>query len=345
VAESRATEHAADDLTYISREPLNAETRLERQAGTITPARGHYVRNHFAIPTPSAELLVDGAVRTALRLTLADLRAMPARSLVVTLECAGNGRAFLEPQAPGEQWRLGAVGTAEWTGVPLRHVLASASPAPNAVEVLFVGADRGTPKDLGRAISYERSLPLADAMRDEVLLAYGMNGEPIPAEHGAPLRLVVPGWYGMASVKWLARMTLIDHAFDGFYQKDRYVIDGRPLRAIAPRAVITSPSDGARVPRAPFVARGRAWTGRSAIDRVEVSSDGGYSWHPASLEAAVSPYAWRGWSISIDPGERAELDVLAYASTAEGEQQPTIQKWTPLGYANNAARPVRVTVA
>jgi len=335
-----------DELVYVTRDPLNAETRLDRERGLITPIRRHYIRDHFPIPRSPAELVVDGAVNRRLQLRLEDLRSMrPSRTLAVTLECAGNGRAFLEPTAPGEQWRLGAVSTAEWTGVALRDVLAAASPRGSAVEVLFVGADRGTPQDLGHEISYERSLPLAAAMRDEVLLAYAMNGEPLPSEHGAPLRLVVPGWYGMASVKWLARITVIEQAFDGFYQKDRYVIGRRPLREIAPRAVITEPADGARVPRAPIVVRGRAWSGHAPIDSVEVSSDGGYSWHPAALGPVISDYAWREWTTTIEPGERTKLSILAYAVDADGEQQPIRSNANPLGYCNNAAQPLRIQVA
>jgi DMSO/TMAO reductase YedYZ molybdopterin-dependent catalytic subunit len=336
----------SDDLVYLSREPLNAEVRPERITGAITPAGRHYVRDHFAIPTtPPDHLAIDGLVEAPTRLGIADLRAMPARTLTVTLECAGNGRAFLDPPAPGEQWRLGAVGTSEWTGVPLRAVLERARPRKEAIEMLFVGADRGTPKDLGREIAFERSLPIADAMSVGPLLAYAMNGAPLPPEHGAPLRLVMPTWYGMASVKWLAQIRAIDRAFDGFFQKDRYVIGTAPLRTIAPRALITSPADGARVPRAPFTVRGRAWTGRSSIDLVKVSADGGYSWHPATLEPAPSAHGWRGWSITVDPGEQNELWVVAYASTAEGEQQPLRQVSNPLGYSNNAARPVHVSIA
>lgn len=334
----------SDDLIYLGREPLNAELRPERITELITPAGQHYVRDHFAIPAAPDHLEIDGLVEAPTRLALADLQAMPARTLTVTLECAGNGRAFLDPPAPGEQWRLGAVGTAEWTGVPLRTVLERARPRTETIELLFVGADRGTPKDAGREIAFERSMPIADAMSDGPLLAYAMNGAPLAPEHGAPLRLVVPGWYGMASVKWLAHIRAIARAFGGFYQRDRYIIDGRPLRAIAPRALITSPADGARLPRRPFVVRGRAWSGRSAVESVEVSSDGGYGWHPAALEAPVSPFAWRAWSITIDPGERRELAVLAYASTADGEQQPLAQVRNDLGYANNAARPIRVVL-
>lgn len=334
-----------DELVYLGRDPLNAETRLDRQRGPITPASQHYIRDHFLIPPAPPELILDGAVDTPLRLTLSALRAMPARSLVVTLECAGNGRAFLQPPAPGEQWRLGAVSTAEWTGVALRDVLAAASPRAGAVEVLFAGADRGTPKDVGREIAYERSLPLADAMHDDVLLAYAMNAEPLPPEHGAPLRLVVPGWYGMASVKWLARISLIEHAFDGFYQKDRYVIDGRPLRKIAPRAVVTEPADGARVPRKPVVVRGLAWSGHAPIESVEVSSDGGFSWHPAQIAPPVSPHAWREWTITIQPGVQETIAILAYAVGGDGETQPIRNNANALGYMNNAAQPVTIHVA
>ena len=176
---------SADDLIYLSREPLNAETPLERQTGVITPASRHYVRDHFPIPEVTERLTIEGAVRTPLQLDLDDIRALPPRSLVVTLECAGNGRAFLDPPVGGEQWRTGAVSTAEWTGASLRAVLEMAEPLSTAVEVLFIGADTGTPPDVGTRIAFERSLPIADAMRDGVLLAYAMNGNDLPPEHGA----------------------------------------------------------------------------------------------------------------------------------------------------------------
>ena len=333
-----------DDLVYLTRDPLNAEVRPERIRGLITPAGQHYVRDHFPIPAPPADLEVGGAVDDGRRFTLDELRSVPSRTILVTLECAGNGRRFLEPPAPGEQWGLGAVGTTEWTGVPLRAVLERVRPRRDAVEVLFAGADRGVPAGLEKTIVFERSLPLADAMSDDVILAYEMNGAPLPPEHGAPLRVVVPGWYGMASVKWLAEIRVLTALFDGFFQKDRYVIDGRPLRTIAPRAIITEPADGARVARGTLTVRGRAWSGRAPIDSVEVSSDNGYSWHPAQLGASVSPYAWREWTTTIEPGERDELSILAYAGTAEGEEQPIKQSRNSLGYANNAAQPNRVRI-
>ncbi|HYK98055.1 MAG TPA: sulfite oxidase [Candidatus Acidoferrales bacterium] len=334
----------SDDLVYLTRDPLNAEVRPERITGAITPVGTHYVRDHFPIPEPPSHLEVGGLVETPLRLTVAELRALPPRTLTVTLECAGNGRAYLDPPAPGEQWHLGAVGTAEWTGVPLRALLDHARPKREAVELLFVGADHGMQKDVGRDIAFERSLPMADALGDGPLLAYAMNGAPLAPEHGAPLRLIVPRWYGVASVKWLARVTAIAERFAGFYQKDRYVIDGRPLREIAPRAIITSPADGARVARGRVAVHGKAWSGRSPIGQVEVSLDSGYSWHHAQLGPQASAVAWRDWSITLETGDRDELSILAFATTTDGEQQPIKAVANPLGYSNNAARSIRVTI-
>lgn len=332
----------ADELIYLSRDPVNAETPLARQAGIITPTSRHYVRDHFARPRPAERLVVDGAVRTPLDLTLDDLRSLPSRSLVVTLECAGNGRAFLDPPAPGEQWRIGAVGTAEWTGASLRAVLEMAGRLPGAVEVLCIGADRGTPADVGAPIAYERSLPLADALREDVLLAYAMNGADLPAGHGAPLRLVVPGWYGMASVKWLARLRLLERAFDGFFQARRYIVGDRPLREIAPRAIITRPRDGQRLGAHEFVVAGYVWSGRGAVDRVEISDDDGASWRAATLGAALSRYAWRQWHALVAPRARGGLTLNARAITTNGTAQPATPVRTSLGYENNASRPVRV---
>jgi DMSO/TMAO reductase YedYZ molybdopterin-dependent catalytic subunit len=334
-----------EQLVYLSREPLNAETPLERQVGAITPASRHYVRDHFTIPPPPERLAIDGAVRAALSLHLDDIRSLPPRSLVVTLECAGNGRAFLDPPVAGEQWRTGAVGTAEWTGASLRAVLEMAEPLATAVEVLCVGADAGTPGDVGTRIAYERSLPIADALGGDVLLAYAMNGDDLPPEHGAPLRLVVPGWYGMASVKWLARLRLVERKFDGFFQAKRYIVGDRPLREIAARALIAWPRDRERLAARPFVARGYAWSGRGDVARVELSADGGRSWGDATLDDAVSRYAWRPWHAAIAPRASGQLVLLARAVTTAGVTQPLEEVRSALGYANNAVRPVRIDIA
>jgi DMSO/TMAO reductase YedYZ molybdopterin-dependent catalytic subunit len=331
------------DVTGRSAEPFNAETPLDEQLGLITPNAIHYVRSHFDVPRWE-RLVVDGAVERPLSLDIADLLAMPRRSLVVTLECAGNGRGFLDPPAPGEQWRLGAVGTAEWTGVPLRHVLALARPDhQRGVEVVFAGADAGTPKDVGERIRFERSLPMERAFDDSVLLAFAMNGEPLPPDHGAPLRLVVPGAYGMASVKWLARIAVVADPFRGFFQAKRYVLDGAPLPSIAPRAVITSPRDGAVI-AGPVVVSGYCWSGGAPIARVEVSADEGRIWKQAEIEPASYAYAWQSWWAPFEPAGPGEATIVARAVDADGTQQPLTDQRDPLGYMSNAARPVTLRV-
>jgi DMSO/TMAO reductase YedYZ molybdopterin-dependent catalytic subunit len=331
------------DLLVLSEEPLNAETRLDRQRGTIVAAGRHYVRTHFGIPKAPRDVLVrGGAVREPMSVTLDEVRTLPSRTVAVTLECAGNGRKFLDPPAPGEQWGLGAVGTAEWTGAALRSVLDRAWPT-TSVEVLFRGADEGMPKDLGRRIAYERSLPIDIAGGDDILVAYAMNGEPIPPEHGGPLRLIVPSWYGMASVKWLAEIQLLDRPFEGFFQRDRYVIEGRPLRSIEPRAVIASPPDGADVDDGSLEVRGYAWSGHAPLERVDLSEGDGTSLGSTVVQAGATPFAWQEFAfhVSLDPGDHV---LIARTTDRGGNTQPVQPRWNALGYANNAARPTRVRV-
>ncbi|MBI2773636.1 MAG: sulfite oxidase [Chloroflexi bacterium] len=328
-------------LIAVSDDPFNAETPLSQQVGVITPAPLHYVRSHFPIPRWD-RLVVDGLVEHPLSLGIEDVLAMPSRSLVVTLECAGNGRQFLDPPVAGEQWGLGAVGTAEWTGVELRHIVGLARLDPRATEIVFAGADHGVAA--GRRLAYERSLPVDEALDDDVLVAFGMNGEPLPADHGAPLRLVVPGSYGMASVKWVARIGAVDRPFRGHFQADRYIIDGKPLPPVAPRAVITSPADGAVV-SGHIVVRGYCWSGGSPVARVELSSDGGRTWSDAEVQPPVSPYAWRRWSAEWSPRGPGDAVLVARAWTRDGGAQPMKQRATGhLGYMNNAAQPITVKV-
>lgn len=328
------------DLLVVSEVPLNAETRLDQLRGATVPAGRHYVRTHFGIPDEPRELLITGAVRGPRSVTPDEVRTLPTRTLMVTLECAGNGRKYLEPPTAGEQWGLGAVGTAEWTGAALHSVLDHGW-LPSAVEVLFRGADEGTPKDLGRRIAYERSLPIEIARGEDILVAYAMNGQPIPREHGGPLRLIVPSWYGVASVKWLAEIRLLDRPFEGFFQKDRYVIDGRPLRRIEPRAVIVSPGDGAEVSSPPEV-RGYAWSGRAPIERVDLS-DNGMPLASTTVPANEPPFAWHEFSFRLElaPGEHV---LIARATDRSGNTQPLAPRWNSLGYANNAVRPTRIRV-
>ncbi len=275
-------------------EPLNCETSLAALIGGVTmPNARFYVRNHFATPVVDEatwRLSVSGLVERPLELDLRELKAMPSHSLVVTLECAGNGRAAFDPPVDGEQWRLGAVSTAEWTGVPLAEVLDRARPAVAASHVLFRGADHGTAETASTPMHFERALALDDVRETGALLAYAVNGDPLPVQHGFPLRLVVPGWYAVASVKWVTAIELLGAEFDGYFQTDRYVYewerDGavvrEPVRLQQVRSIITEPTADVSMPAGDLVVRGIAWSGAAPIARVDVRV-GDSPWLPARL--------------------------------------------------------------
>jgi sulfane dehydrogenase subunit SoxC len=300
-------------------------------------------------------LSVDGLVRSELSLSLDELRARPAVTHAVTLECAGNGRAQLSPRPLSQPWLLEAVGTAEWTGTPLRGLLEEAGIDDGAVEVLFRGLDRGV--EGGEEQQFERSLPLADALGDEVLLAYAMNGEPLPPQHGFPLRLVVPGWYGMASVKWLGRITVIDEPFAGYQQARSYRLrqereeEGEPVSRMLPRSLMVPPGipDFAtrerRLEPGPCTVHGRAWSGFGAVERVEVSADGAATWSDARLGPAVSEWAWRSWEWDWEPREPGAFELCCRATDSAGNAQPLEAPWNLGGYANNEIQRVAVVVA
>ena len=322
------------DLMVVRAEPLCAESSLAVQADGLTPLSAFYIRNNFPAPSLATELTVGGAVRRPYSLAPGDLRRLPRRRLTATLECAGNGRAFMSPTVPGEQWRLGAVSTAEWEGVPLSAVLPPAEIGADAVEVVFTGAD-----------GFARSLPIDEALGDNVLLVDTMNGEPLTREHGAPFRLLVAGWYGMAAVKWLARIELSRTPFRGHFQVERYVIGDRPVRTMQVRSLILDPADGAVVPPTRQVVRGVAWTGSGHVTLVELSDDDGGSWRPATLHETPRPFTWRRWEASWSPVRSGPATLLARATDSNGAEQPLQPLWNALGYGNNAAVPRRVLVS
>jgi DMSO/TMAO reductase YedYZ molybdopterin-dependent catalytic subunit len=269
------------------------------------------------------------------------------------MECAGNGRAHLSPRPVSQPWLEGAVGTAVWTGARLADVIADASPRDSAVDVVLTGADHGVERGVEQ--DYARGLPLAEALRPDVLLAYEMNGQPLPPQHGFPLRAVVPGWYGMTSVKWLTAITVTDAPYDGFQNAVayRYKSDfddaGEPVSRIAVRALMIPPGFpdfGSRqriVEAGRVVLGGRAWSGRGAVTKVEVSYDGGDTWTDAALEPALGTYAWARWRVTWDatPGDY----VLCVRATDEtGEAQPLAPAWNAQGMANNGVQRVGVHV-
>jgi DMSO/TMAO reductase YedYZ molybdopterin-dependent catalytic subunit len=269
---------------------------------------------------------------------------MPSQTVPATLECAGNGRSALNPPVPGEQWGLGAVGTAAWTGVPLTDVLRIAGPHADAREVVFRGADSGPVEGSGKPAAFERSLPLDEARSAGVLLAYAMNGEPLPAAHGYPLRLIVPGWYGVASVKWLTCIELTSRAFDGHFQVDRYHIGGQPLTTQAVRSLITQPQAGDLVEAGEEIeVRGLAWSGAAPIARVEVRI-GGQPWQSATLTGGEHLLGWQPWRFRAQLEEPGSVVVRARATDTAGRTQPDQPTWNPLGYAANSIHQIPVSV-
>jgi DMSO/TMAO reductase YedYZ molybdopterin-dependent catalytic subunit len=343
---------AAEELGLAFR---NIALPLEALRYDVTPLGLHYTLSHFDIPAldPTAfRLQVGGKVETRLALSLEELRALPARTLRVTLECAGNGRAGMSPRYPSMPWMHGGVGTAEWTGAPLKLVLARAGLAASSREIAFIGADRGF--DSGVEHAFGRSLSLDDALRDDVLLAWGMNGRPLAPQHGAPVRLVVPGWFGMASVKWLSAIEVLERPYEGYqqavgyhYRKQRGA-PGVPIRHAKVKSLMAPPGIPDWYTRRRLVERGaialggRAWSGNGVpVRRVEVAVDG--AWREAKLEPPLHPHAWQAWRFTWDcaPGEH---ELACRATDAAGDSQPDAPEWNTAGMGNNAIHTIQVTV-
>jgi sulfane dehydrogenase subunit SoxC len=341
-----------DELGLAAR---NHGMPLEAMRWDVTPIGMHYLLTHYDIPyvdDRTWRLEVSGLVDAALSLSIDDLRQRPSVSHTVTMECAGNGRARLLPRPVSQPWLNEAVGTMRWTGTPLAGLLREAGLDPRASDVIFTSLDHGVERGVEQR--YQRGLSLDDALRDEVVLAYACNDLPLPPQHGFPLRLLVPGWYGMTSVKWLSSIEVVDEPFDG-YQMQAYrlrQVSGEPGEALTrmdPRALLVPPgspdfmSRRRFVPAGPVPLEGRAWSGWGAVTRVELSTDDGLTWRDAELQPAVGPYAWRRWTLdwSADPGEHV---LRARATDATGRVQPTDQPWNRGGFANTSPQRVEVLV-
>ncbi|HEV3402521.1 MAG TPA: sulfite oxidase, partial [Acidimicrobiales bacterium] len=331
---------------------------LEALRWPVTPIGLHYLLIHYDIPLVDParwRLVVDGWVRRPLTLSLDDLRSRPAVEVAATMECAGNGRARLAPRPMSQPWLVEAVGTGRWRGTRLRPLLEEAGFDDGAREVVFTGMDRGV--EGSEVQSYARSLTVADATADDVLLAYELNGQPLPPQHGFPLRLLVPGWYGMTNVKWLTRIAVVDEPFAGYQQARAYTFrrdeddPGGPVTRMFPRALMVPPglpdffTRRRLLPLGTCVLEGRAWSGWAPVTTVEVSADRGVHWTAAQLSGTdIGPHAWQRWTLAWDPPGPGEVELWCRAADGAGNVQPTEPPWNLDGYANNAVQRVSVTV-
>jgi DMSO/TMAO reductase YedYZ molybdopterin-dependent catalytic subunit len=325
-------------LIMRQKEPNNLETPFDQVDSYLTPTELFYIRSHFPAPKlelASYQLRIDGAVRKPFSVSYKELRDLPSETRVATLECAGNSRVFLIPQVAGAQWELGAVGNAAWTGVPLGALLERAGLEEDACEIVLEGADRGTPKEEPvppGSVSYARSVPRDKAMQREVLLAYQMNGRDLPPDHGYPVRAIVPGHYGMASVKWLTHVHAVREPFRGYWQTSDYGywddLDGKPVRRALGAMKLKSEIFRPRVyetliPNQVYTITGAAWAGETEVTGVAVSMDGGQTWAEAEFLDPVQRYAWRRWKFDwLTPKEPGPYTLLARAKGADGSVQP-----------------------
>ena len=345
-------------LVARSVRPPDFETPVALLDSFLTPNDVFYVRCHMPVPAQLDEaawkLAVGGEVGSPLALSIAELKQMPSASVTVTLECAGNGRAFFDPPVAGIQWRKGAVGTSKWTGVRLADLLKRAGARPGMTHVHASGADR----PLGTQPPFVRQVPMAKALDPDTLVAYAMNDQPIPSAHGFPLRLVVPGWEGAYAIKWLNTLTVAAKEQDGFWVQTGYryptkrvapgaAVDAKdmaPLTGLVVKSLITRPLDGAVVPPGPVTVAGFAWAGDRDISKVDVSVDSGATWQPAKLAGQPVKYAWRRFEFTFTATTEDTHTILSRTTDSRGGVQPVVPAWNPSGYLWNAPDQVRIEV-
>jgi sulfite oxidase len=347
----------ADPSRMIVRSPRpeDLEMPLDAFPAWITPIDRFFVRSHTYTPQVNLgqwSLKIDGKVDHPMSLTLGDLRKLPRVDLVSVLECAGNGRRFYEPRVAGAQWAFGSVGNGRWTGVRLRDVLQKAGIQSSAKEILCDGAD----VPLGKMPDFQRTIPVGKALDPDTLLAYEMNGQPLPMEHGFPLRVIAAGWAGDSWVKWLQHIEVLDHEFDGFWMKSAYRHPPHPVApgtAVDPsqmvpvtdlnvKSVIAVPAGWAK----PGTVRvqGTAWSNSSPVAKVDVSTDGGATWKRAKLGGRATKYGWRLWRFDWKTTE-GKFTLQSRATNEAGETQPLMEQWNPNGYLWNVAQPVAITIS
>jgi len=352
--------------------PTNAGLRTfaappEALQKDIVPNELFYIRNHWTespeIDINTFVLKIDGEVERTISLSFEDLKKLPQKRFQVTFECCGNSPV---PEYYTKSLRIssvmeqikghGIMGNAEWAGVSLKDVLELAGVKDSAVEVMFEGADHGPDEVVGdpAEVTYERSLPVAKALHPDTILAYEMNGEPLPKEHGYPLRLMVSGWYGMNSVKWLVGIHVLEHEFEGFYMTQRYMTMNEPgspvpyrvYNKLQVKSIITSPVPGEIVPAGGYDLAGAAWSGEEDIEKVEISTDGGETWGPVDTLHPRTGYSWYRWEHYWNPPAEGKYTIMCRATNVDGVTQPMEfpNPWDGRGYGNNMVFPYDVEV-
>jgi len=323
----------------------------------ITPVELFYVRNHLPLPTVNVaewSIAVTGEVEHPLELKLADLENFEQAKVFNTMECAGNGRSFYRPRAPGIQWGRGSVGNAEFSGPRLGDVLRRAGLKATAKHVAFNGIDEPP----GKVPDFIRSIPIEKALDRDTLVALRMNGAPLRIEHGFPARALAPGWLGAASVKWLIEIRVMDREFDGNFMKPGYRFPTRPvppggeispeetavITGLPVKSVIARPGDGSHWKLGPVRISGAAWAGENEVTRVDISTDEGKTWKPAKFGPEKAKYAWRLWEYAWKPGKAGSYVVMSRATDSAGRRQPAEPAWNPSGYLWNVIDRVRIHV-
>ncbi|MGC2138921.1 MAG: sulfite oxidase [Candidatus Sulfotelmatobacter sp.] len=338
---------------------VDLESPVEYFNTWLTPVPHFFVRNHMFEPTEldahDWRLSIGGEVEKPITLKLAELSKIETHSVVNTLECAGNGRSLHRPQVPGIQWGKGAVGTARFSGPRLRDVLERAGVKPTGKHVMFRGLDEVP----GKVPPFIRSIPIEKALDADTLIATHMNGSPLPKHHGFPARVLVPGWIGAASCKWLTEIKVLEAEFVGNFMSGGYRIpnqpvkpgetvkpeDTHPLTALNVKSVIAAPTDGANLKAGNIRVHGAAWAGEADVEKVEISTDGGAAWNSATLGHEQAHYAWRLWAYDWKPGKSGDYTILSRATDSQGRTQPSAAVWNPSGYLNNAIDQVKVHVS
>lgn len=350
--------YGKDKLIIRSVRPPDFETPVSLLNTFITPNDAFYVRSHLPVPaqTDAATwaLKIGGEVNSPGSLSVDEIKKLPAVTVTVTLECAGNGRGFFQPSVAGIQWEKGAVSTARFTGARMADVLKKFGVKTTGQNVEMHAADR----PLGTMPAFVRQVPMAKAMHPDTIVAYDMNGQPIPLVHGAPLRAIIPGWEGAYSIKWLNALNVIAKDSDSFWVATGYryptrriapgaAVDAKdmaPLTGLVVKSLITTPAEGASLPSGKIAVGGFAWAGENDITRVEVSTDNGASWQPARLTGEQAKYTWRRFEFEFNAATPASYLILSRATDSKGNTQPAVSQWNPSGYLWNQYDSIRVEV-